>query len=215
MGAFTLLDENTMLASPVCSSPFPNGEFEFVEDKEGPPSRAYRKLWEALVLAGQLPVARRGLRGRGRFSRRLDLGPGGARGGGPRDRPGGFGPSHRRPPRRPRDAPRRLHAQAREIGAVDWLCSDVICYPPALFEWVDSWLESGLARNFVCTIKMQGAGFDKASDRSLRRDSRLARSAPLAQPPRAHVDQPGAGPRGGRRRPWQCCGASARPLGAL
>ena len=50
-----------------------------------------------------------------------------------------------------------------DIGRVDWLFSDVICYPPALFEWVSKWLDSGLARNFVCTIKMQGEGFDKAT----------------------------------------------------
>jgi 23S rRNA (cytidine2498-2'-O)-methyltransferase len=49
------------------------------------------------------------------------------------------------------------------VGATDWLCSDVICYPPALFEWIASWLEAGLAKNYVCTIKMQGAGFDKAT----------------------------------------------------
>ena len=55
MGAFTLIDEGQMLASGLCSSPFAGGEFEFEEDREGPPSRAYRKLWEALVLAGVRP----------------------------------------------------------------------------------------------------------------------------------------------------------------
>ncbi|PKL07017.1 MAG: hypothetical protein CVV53_01490, partial [Spirochaetae bacterium HGW-Spirochaetae-9] len=55
MGSFTLLDEHLLLGSAVCSSPFPNGEFSFVEDRIGPPSRAYRKLWEALLYAGKLP----------------------------------------------------------------------------------------------------------------------------------------------------------------
>ena len=50
-----------------------------------------------------------------------------------------------------------------DIGPVDWLCSDVICYPPALYDWVSLWLDSGLARNFVCTIKMQGADWDRAA----------------------------------------------------
>jgi len=50
-----------------------------------------------------------------------------------------------------------------DLGPIDWLCSDVICYPPALLAWVGEWLSSGLARNFVCTIKMQGSGFDKAT----------------------------------------------------
>ncbi|HEY9054246.1 MAG TPA: SAM-dependent methyltransferase, partial [Rectinemataceae bacterium] len=55
MGSFTLLDEHLLLGSAICSSPFPNGEFSFVEDREGPPSRAYRKLWEAFVLSGRWP----------------------------------------------------------------------------------------------------------------------------------------------------------------
>jgi len=43
-----------------------------------------------------------------------------------------------------------------EIGAFDWIFSDVICYPERLFEWVNMWLESGKVRNMICTIKMQG-----------------------------------------------------------
>ena len=49
MGAFMLLDEHTLMASAECSSPWPNGAFAFAEDKVGPPSRAYRKLWEAQI----------------------------------------------------------------------------------------------------------------------------------------------------------------------
>ena len=54
-----------------------------------------------------------------------------------------------------------------DIGPVDWLCSDVICYPPALYDWVSLWLDSGLARNFICTIKMQGKDWDKATTERL------------------------------------------------
>jgi 23S rRNA (cytidine2498-2'-O)-methyltransferase len=163
MGAFTLLDEHTMLASAACSSPFPNGEFEFEEDQEGPPSRAYRKLWEALVLAGELPSA---------GQRCVDAGAS----------PGGWTwalaklgaevVAIDRADLEPRIAAlpgvRVLRHDAftikpADIGRVDWLCSDVICYPPALLSWVERWLESGLAGNFVCTIKMQGASFDKAT----------------------------------------------------
>jgi 23S rRNA (cytidine2498-2'-O)-methyltransferase len=50
-----------------------------------------------------------------------------------------------------------------DIGQVDWLFSDVICYPEALYAWISKWLDSGLARNFICTIKMQGASFDRAT----------------------------------------------------
>jgi len=163
MGAFTLFDANTMLASPRCSSPFPNGEFEFLEDQEGPPSRAYRKLWEALVLAGELPSP---------GQRCVDAGAS----------PGGWTWALAqlgagvlaidRAELEPRIAAlpgvETLRHDAftlkpADIGAVDWLLSDVICYPPALLDWIEKWLESGLARNFVCTIKMQGTLFDKAT----------------------------------------------------
>ena len=55
LGSWTLLDAGTLLASPHCTSPFPNGEVHFVEDRAGPPSRAYLKLWEALTLIGRRP----------------------------------------------------------------------------------------------------------------------------------------------------------------
>ncbi len=163
MGAFTLLDEHRMIASPLCSSPFPNGEFEFQEDKEGPPSRAYRKLWEALVLANDRP---------GPGDRCIDAG---ASPGGWTWALAGLGAevlAVDRADLEPRIAAlpnvRVMRHDAftlrpSDLGAVDWLLSDVICYPPALLAWIGQWLDSGLARNFVCTIKMQGAGFDKAT----------------------------------------------------
>jgi 23S rRNA (cytidine2498-2'-O)-methyltransferase len=163
MGAFTLLDENTMLASPVCSSPFPNGELEFDEDKEGPPSRAYRKLWEALVLADARPAP---------GEKCVDAG---ASPGGWTWALAGLGAEvlaidradlESRIAELPNVRTMRHDAftlRPEDIGAVDWLCSDVICYPPALLKWVEAWLGSGLARNFVCTIKMQGGSFDKAT----------------------------------------------------
>jgi len=56
LGSWTLLNATTMLVAPRCTSPFPNGEVGFVEDRSGPPSRAYLKLWEALTLIGRHPV---------------------------------------------------------------------------------------------------------------------------------------------------------------
>src|SRR5438132_9337625 len=41
LGSWTLLDPGTMLVSPHCTSSFPHGEVHFVEDRSGPPSRAY------------------------------------------------------------------------------------------------------------------------------------------------------------------------------
>jgi 23S rRNA (cytidine2498-2'-O)-methyltransferase len=46
LGSWTLLDAQTMLAAPHCTSAFPNGEVHFIEDRSGPPSRAYLKLWK-------------------------------------------------------------------------------------------------------------------------------------------------------------------------
>jgi 23S rRNA (cytidine2498-2'-O)-methyltransferase len=42
------------------------------------------------------------------------------------------------------------------VGAVDWLFSDIACYPARLLRLVETWRSSGLVRNFVCTIKFQG-----------------------------------------------------------
>lgn len=157
LGSWTLLDPGTILATPRCSNPFPHGEARFVEDKAGPPNRAYLKLWEALTLAGRLP--RPG-------ERCLDLGAS----------PGGWSwvlaklgaavVSVDKAPLDPAVAalPNVSFVRASafaltpaEIGRIDWLCSDVICYPDRLYRLIETWLGSGLCGNFVCTIKFQGA----------------------------------------------------------
>lgn len=157
LGSWTLLDESTILAAPCCSSPFPDGEARFVEDRSGPPNRAYLKLWEALTLAGRRP--RPG-------ERCLDLGAS----------PGGWSwviaglgaqvlaidkaPLASEVAGLPGVAYRQASAFSLtpgEIGPIDWLFSDVVCYPDRLLRLVTEWLDSGLCRNFVCTIKFQGA----------------------------------------------------------
>ncbi len=40
LGAWTLLEDGRLLASPTKTSPYPNGTLVFVEDRIGPPSRA-------------------------------------------------------------------------------------------------------------------------------------------------------------------------------
>ncbi len=156
LGSWMLLDPNTMLASARCSSAFPDGECRFVEDKEGPPSRAYLKLWEALTLGGEMP--RPG-------ERCVDLGAS----------PGGWtwvlaklgarvlavdkaplAPSVAAMPGVEWKQASAFGLAPAEIGPVDWLFSDVICYPERLFELVERWRASGLARRIVCTIKFQG-----------------------------------------------------------
>src|SRR5215470_9905731 len=157
LGSWTLIDEATVLAAPRCSSPFPNGEAQFVEDKAAPPNRAYLKLWEALTVLGRHP---------GAGERCLDLG----------SSPGGWtwvlqslgarvvsvdkAPLAPEIAALPRVEFRRASAfalDAREVGPVDWLFSDVVCYPARLYGLVERWLESGLASNLVCTLKFQGA----------------------------------------------------------
>ncbi len=43
------------------------------------------------------------------------------------------------------------------VGAVDWLFSDVVCYPERLLALVQKWLAAASVRRFVCTVKFQGA----------------------------------------------------------
>lgn len=152
LGSWALLDPNTLIYSARCSSPLPDGELNFVEDKN-PPSRAYLKLWEYFTLCRLRPQP-------GELV--LDLG----------SSPGGWtwvldqlGPKIIAVDRAPfaetfRPSPRvdlRLQSafalDPREVGPVDWLFSDVICYPERLLELVHRWLEH--ARNLVCTIKCQ------------------------------------------------------------
>lgn len=156
LGSWTLLDKQTLLASAQCSSPYRNGEIVFQECKEGPPSRAYLKLWEALTIAGIMP---------GPGSKCLEIG----------SSPGGWTwvlatlgatiLSVDRSPLAPEVAAmpgvqfQKGNAFAmtpEKVGAVDWIFSDVACYPQKLLEWINLWINSGLCKNFICTIKFQG-----------------------------------------------------------
>lgn len=156
-GSWCLLDANTLLASPLCRSPFRHGEVTFQEDREGPPNRAYLKLWEALTRLGRHP---------GPGERCLDLGAS----------PGGWTWVHQqlgageviavdKADLDPKvlALPGVTHRQEsafglkpQDIGPVAWLTSDVICYPERLLRLVNTWLSSGLVGNFVCTLKFQG-----------------------------------------------------------
>ncbi|MGH7058751.1 MAG: SAM-dependent methyltransferase, partial [Stellaceae bacterium] len=156
LGSWTLLDRGTILAAPRCTSPFANGEAHFVEDREGPPSRAYLKLWEALTLIGRRPQP---------GERCLDLGAS----------PGGWSwalqrigakvisidkaPLDQEIANLPGIAFRLESAfglDPRAVGPIDWLFSDIVCYPARLLALVERWLAAGACRHFVCTIKFQG-----------------------------------------------------------
>ncbi|OIO03993.1 MAG: methyltransferase [Desulfovibrionaceae bacterium CG1_02_65_16] len=160
LGSFTLWDETALIAAVDCASPYPDGQVCFVEDHVSAPSRAYLKLWEALTLLGALPK-------RGELC--LDLG----------SCPGGWtwvlaslGASVFSVDRAPIEAsiaamPGVEYCQGSGFGLdprtaggpgarVDWLCSDMACYPARLYELVTRWLEADACRNFVCTLKCQG-----------------------------------------------------------
>jgi 23S rRNA (cytidine2498-2'-O)-methyltransferase len=156
LGAWTLLAPDRMLASPTKASPFVNGEPRFVEDREGPPSRAYLKLWEALTRLGRWP-------GPGESCLDLGAAPGGwswalARLGAqvvavdkaPLD------PAVAAMPGVSLRQESAFGLDPRREPPVDWLFSDVICYPARLLALVRRWIEAGRARNLVCTIKFQG-----------------------------------------------------------
>lgn len=160
LGSFTLWDEGSLIAAPACTSPYPDGQVRFEEDRESAPSRAYLKLWEALTLLGVQPKP-------GELC--LDLG----------SSPGGWtwvlaslGArvfSVDKAELEPRIAamPEVEHCLGSGFGLdpiiaggpearVDWLCSDMACYPARLYELVTRWLTADACRNFVCTLKCQG-----------------------------------------------------------
>ena len=152
LGAWTLLAPDRLLASSGTSSPVPNGEWRFVEDRLGPPSRAYLKLWEALTRMGVRP---------GPGAQCLDLGAS----------PGGWTwvlatlgaavVAIDKAPLVPAIAAMPGVRQAIESAfaleprPVDWLVCDVIAYPERTLALLERWLP--VARRVVCTVKFQGA----------------------------------------------------------
>jgi len=151
LGGWALLEPEAILASPTKSSPFPGGAVRFVEDREGPPSRAYLKLWEALTRLGRHP-------GPGEHCLDLGASPGGWSWAlaqlGARVTAVDKAPLEPRVMAMPGVAWRQESAFALDPEPVDWLFSDVICYPSRLLALVRRWLPA--ARNLVCTVKFQG-----------------------------------------------------------
>lgn len=157
MGSWAMLDANTLLASPTCTSAFANGALSFNEDRESAPSRAYLKAWEAITLLERRPRA---------GEHALDLG----------SCPGGWTwvlasmglrvTSVDKAPLAP-----EIEAMAGvefrgvsafsldplELGEVDWLFCDIACYPERLLTMIKRWLAAGNCPRFVCTLKFQGS----------------------------------------------------------
>jgi 23S rRNA (cytidine2498-2'-O)-methyltransferase len=157
LGSFTLLDETTILASTHCSSLFANGVIQFEETKF-PPSRAYLKLYEILTLIQKSPQKNEVC---------LEIGAA----------PGSwtwFLAQHSKKviacDRAPLDSkitqinPNIEFIQGDAfkltpdtVGPIDWLFSDIICYPEKLLDYIKLWMNHKACKNFVCTLKFQGA----------------------------------------------------------
>lgn len=167
-GIFTLLNENELLFSYQCKSKIPIGEHEFNEDKTNPPSRAYLKLWELFTIHGSAPKPNEVC---------LDLG----------SCPGGWtwvlaslGCKVISVDKAPLDPRLMNHPQVQyysesafgldplKFGKVDWLFSDIICYPDKLLGLVQKWRDSGMVKNFACTLKFQGETDYKTMDAFLK-----------------------------------------------
>lgn len=162
MGLYTLLDEHTLIASAVTTSTLPAGALPFVEDHENPPSRAYLKIQESLTMANLLngtPLPDANSRcfeagacpggwtwvlvGLGSQVYAVDRAP--------------LADSLMNNPLVKFQAHDAFTLTMEEIGPVDWVFSDVICYPERLLEWIKKWLAYNSEINMICTIKMQGA----------------------------------------------------------
>jgi 23S rRNA (cytidine2498-2'-O)-methyltransferase len=155
LGSWTLLDTNTLLASPVCSSQFPQGEVHFQETKV-PPSRAYLKLWESLTRIGKHPKA-------GDSCLEVGASPGSWTW--VLQQLGADVIAVDRAPLAPsvsslekitflkQDA---FAITPKEFPHLNWIFSDLICYPEKLLDWVMQWISIDAKVNFVCTLKFQG-----------------------------------------------------------
>ena len=156
-GAFSLLDQNTLVYSAHRLKTWPQGQCFFIEDKVNPPNRAYLKLWEALTLLNKYPKP---------GETALDLGAS----------PGGWtyvmqslgatvtavdkahlDPSIANSPRVQflQQSAFAFDPQSIE-NSYDWVLSDVACYPERAYELILKWIASGKAKQMIFTIKLQG-----------------------------------------------------------
>ena len=162
IGLYTLIDENNLIASAKTTAYLPAGSLPFIEDHENPPSRAYLKIQESLTMANLL----NGTPLPDSNSRCFEAGA----------CPGGWtwvlinlgaqvyavdraelAPELMSNPLVKFQAHDAFTLKPEEIGPIDWLFSDVICYPERLFEWINMWLKYNPNLNMICTIKMQGS----------------------------------------------------------
>ncbi len=165
LGAFLYWRPDLVLASAETDSPFPDGEVSFVENRTEPPGRAYLKLWEAFTLLDRRP-------GPGDLCLELGAAPGswtwviaqtGAR---------VFSLDRAPLAENVARLPNVEHCLGSGFactpdltGPVDWLFSDMICYPRRLLDFVREWIRAGAVRRALCTVK-----FQSDADHALARD---------------------------------------------
>lgn len=157
IGAFSLLDQHTLIYSTQRLKKWPQGECFFIEDKENPPNRAYLKLWEALTLLEKYPQPGESA---------LDLGAS----------PGGWtyvmqslGAHVTAVDKALLDAKiaslPNVHFLNQSAFALepahlektyDWVLSDIACYPERAYALIMKWIDSGKAKQMIFTIKLQG-----------------------------------------------------------
>ena len=155
LGHWVLLSDNQMLLSQKGSNPFPLGVATFQEDRLTPPNRAYLKLWEAFTLCGCYPAVQ---------DYCLDLGAS----------PGGWSwvlaqtgcqvVAIDKAALDPKVAALEnvrwqqgsaFSLEPTDFPKLDWVLSDIICYPEKSYELIQKWWVSGICQNMICTIKFQ------------------------------------------------------------
>ena len=156
IGGWLLWQPDLILASTHRWKKYPGGLIPFNEDKALPPNRAYLKLWEILTLLDTRP---------GPGDTCLDLGAS----------PGGWtwvlqglgasvtaidkaplDPAIAKLPRVTQKIDSAFAIDPKKHEMIDWVFSDVICYPDKLYKTVIRWIDSGNCRHLVATIKLQG-----------------------------------------------------------
>lgn len=158
VGYYYLLSKEMMLYAKSSSSPFLGFAPRFIENKTEPPSRAYLKLVEAFYRADKRPTSRD-------ICLELGASPGswtwvlaklGAK------KIFSFDRSELDPKINGMKGVHHSCSDAFSVTpesmeeSVDWLLSDLICYPDKLYQYLQQWLDTPNRPNFICTLKFQG-----------------------------------------------------------
>lgn len=203
LGVFGLLDRDRLLASPLCSSAFADGRPVFAEDREGPPNRAYLKLWEALTLARTQP-------GPGDVCLDLGASPGGWTW--VLNQLGADVVAVDRAPLVPElaAAPRVTTHRGDAFGLTvadldrrpDWILSDLIAYPARILALARYWCRACPQAGIVITVKCQGVVDPAEIDHFLAIDNARLRHLSANKHELTFFRLPDAGPpEGASRRP--------------